>query len=132
VVLVALVACGHARPRAATPPAKVEQLNQTGELVELDSHLVSGYVTVVDFWAAHCTACVTFGAQLEQGVAPQHHVVIRKIDVGDGDTPVAKAFEISALPHYRIYDRRKRLRYDLVGSDCASASTLARALAAED
>ena len=33
--------------------------------------------------------------------------------------------------HYRIYDKHKRMRYDLVGNDCVKASEIARALVAE-
>jgi hypothetical protein len=126
-----LAACGHARSTNAPPPEKSLQINKTGEDVDLAAHLVAGYVTVVDFWGEHCGACVVVGAMLAVGVAQQDRVVIRKIDVGDGDTPVAKAHGINPLPHYRVYDKQKRLRYDLVGNDCLRAPDIARALAAE-
>lgn len=131
--LIAVVACGHATsPTAPVPaPAKSVQINQPGEPVSLEAHLVPGYVTVVDFWGEHCGACVVVGGMLAVGVAQQDRVLIRKIDVGDGFTQVAKDYGISALPHYRVYDKHKRLRYDLVGNDCLKASQLARALAAE-
>lgn len=64
-------------------------------------------------------------------VAKADGVVIRKIDVGDGFTDVAKQFQIGALPHYNIYDKAKRLRYVLVGNDCLKAPELAIQLAAE-
>ena len=48
-----------------------------------------GYVTVVDFWSESCHACVALGGRLAVGVAQEPRVVIRKIDVGDGFTPVA-------------------------------------------
>nr|MDQ3366341.1 thioredoxin family protein [Myxococcota bacterium] len=130
-------ACGGGGPGGAavappvTKPVKSLQLNAPGEPVDLDAALVEGYVTVVDFWGAHCGACVVVGGMLAVGVAQQPRVLIRKIDVGDGFTAVAKAFDIGALPHYRLYDRHKRRRYDLVGNDCLKAPELARALAAE-
>jgi hypothetical protein len=68
---------------------------------------------------------------LETGVADEPRVLIRKIDVGDGLTPVARANNIAALPHFFIYDKRKQLRYDLLGGDCEQASKYARQLAAE-
>ena len=133
-VLALVVACGHAKSTTAPPPpppAKSLQLNKPGEPVALDEHLVPGYVTVVDFWGEHCGACVVVGGYLAVGVAQQDRVLIRKIDVGDGFTQVAKDHDIGALPHYRIYDKQRRLRYDLVGNDCLQASDLARELAAE-
>ena len=45
--------------------------------------------------------------------------------------PVAHAYEIGALPHYRVYDKHERLRYDLVGNDCLQAPEIARQLVAE-
>ena len=58
-------------------------------------------------------------------------ILIRKIDVGDGFTPVAQAYKIGALPHYRIYDKHKRLRHILVGNDCVGAADLAKQLVTE-
>ena len=58
-------------------------------------------------------------------------VVIRKVDVGDGDTPVAKQFDVGPLPHYNVYDRHKKLRYQLVGNQCLKAPELAKQLASE-
>jgi thiol-disulfide isomerase/thioredoxin len=128
-----LAACGHAAVPAAAPPApaKSVQLNAPGEPVDLAAALPAGYVTVVDFWSESCHACVELGGLLAVGVAQDPRVVIRKIDVGDGFTPVARAYQIDALPHFLIYDQRKRLRYDLVGGDCVEASRYARQLAGE-
>jgi len=133
-VVLAACACGHARSTsepAPPPPDKSVQINQPGARVDLEAHLVAGYVTVVDFWGEHCGACKVVGGMLAVGVAQQDRVLIRKIDVGDGFTQVAKDYDIGALPHYRIYDKHKRLRYDLVGNDCTKASEIARELAAE-
>jgi thiol-disulfide isomerase/thioredoxin len=132
-LLLALVACGPATPPSAPSarPAKSLQVNQPGELVDVEASLASDHVTVVDFWAESCGACSVVGGMLAAGVAKDARVVIRKIDVGDGDTPVAHHYKVGALPHYRIYDRHKRLRYMLTGNDCTQASALARELADE-
>jgi hypothetical protein len=145
-VLAALVAgsaCGPAAvPSAPAAPAssvapaprlpdKIVQLNAPGAAVDVAAALPAGYVTVVDFWSQSCEACGPLGQRLETGVADEPRVVIRKVDVGDGDTPVAAAYQIAALPHFFIYDKQKRLRYDLVGPDCLAAARYARELAAE-
>ncbi|HLL23202.1 MAG TPA: thioredoxin family protein [Kofleriaceae bacterium] len=125
-------ACASA-PASPTPPrpVKSQQLDAPGAPVALDAHLVAGYVTVVDFWGEHCGACTVVGGMLAVGVAVDDRVLIRKIDVGDGFTQVAKDYNIGALPHYRVYDKQKRLRYDLVGNDCLQAAKIARELADE-
>jgi len=127
----ALAACSHPAAPAPPVPDKSVQLNGPGEPVDLAAALPAGYVTVVDFWSESCHACVSIGGMLAVGVALEPRVVIRKIDVGDGFTPVAAAYKIDALPHYFIYDKQKRLRYDLVGSDCVEASKIAKQLARE-
>jgi thiol-disulfide isomerase/thioredoxin len=141
--LVAGGACGPAAapsaPSASTspaapaprPPDKIVQLNAPGAAVDVVAALPAGYVTVVDFWSQSCEACGPLGERLEAGVADEPRVVIRKVDVGDGDTPIAAAYQIAALPHFFIYDKQKRLRYDLVGPDCLAAARHARELAAE-
>ncbi len=125
-------ACGHpAAPAVASAPAKSVQLNGPGEVVEVTPALVPGYVTVIDFWSESCGACTVVGGMLAVQVAHQPRVVIRKVDVGDGLTPVAKRYEIGALPHYDVYDKQRRLRYVLVGNDCLRAPAIANQLAAE-
>lgn len=133
VLVLVVAACTHSAPVASVPPppAKSVQINASGAPVDVAQALPAGYVTVVDFWSESCHACVTIGGLLAVGVAQEPRVVIRKVDVGDGFTPVAQAYKIDALPHYFIYDKQKRLRYDLVGPDCIEAAKLAKQLAAE-
>jgi len=127
-----LTACGHPASAPRGPaPAKSVQLNAAGEVIDLLPALVPGYVTVVDFWSESCGACTTVGGMLAAQIANEPRIVVRKIDVGDGFTPVAQAYDIGALPHFEIYDRQKRKRFVLVGGDCLRAPALARQLVAE-
>jgi thiol-disulfide isomerase/thioredoxin len=140
VAMVAMVACG---PKTATPdtpaqkaapkkaPAKVVQVNRTGEPVDLDRILVPGHVTVVDFWATWCGGCKVVNDKLMASISGEPAIVVRKIDIGDGDTPVAHQHKVGALPHVRIYDRDGNLRYVLAGNDALTAGDAAKALAAE-
>ncbi len=130
-----LVACGTTAaptvPTNAQAPEKSVQLNQPGELIDVEAQLPAGYVSVVDFWGEHCGACVVVGGMLAVQVALDDGIVIRKVDVGDGFTPVAQHYKIGALPHFRVYDKHKRMRYLLVGNDTLKAPELAKQLAAE-
>jgi hypothetical protein len=131
VVLVVVAACSAHATAPAPPPAKSVQLNATGAMVDVDAALVTGYVTVVDFWSESCGACGVVGGMLAVGVAHEPRVVVRKVDVGDGFTEIARAYQIGALPHFNVYDRHRRLRYVLVGNDCTNAAKLAVELARE-
>ncbi len=112
------------------PPRNV-QLNEPGALVRVEDHLWPRYVTVVDFWADHCGACVVVAGMLAVQIANEPRILVRKVDVGDGFTPVAQAYKIGALPHFRLYDKHRRLRYVLVGNDTLTAADLAKQLLAE-
>lgn len=130
-LLALVLGCGHPVAATRAPTEKSVQINKPGERVDLAPALPGGYVSVVDFWSESCGACTIVGGMLAVQVAKVDGVVIRKIDVGDGLTDVAKQFQIGALPHYKIYDKAKKLRYVLVGNDCLKAPELAIQLAAE-
>lgn len=133
--LAALAACAGApatgAPSSPPPPPRTLQLNETGAVVDVDAHLVPGHVTVVDFWATYCGACVVMTGMLAVQTAGEPRILIRKVDVGEGPTPVARAYQVGALPHFRLYDKHRRLRYLLVGNDCLGAAELAKQLLAE-
>jgi hypothetical protein len=129
VALVLVAACGAGTPQP--PPAKSLQLNAPGAMVDVSAALVPGYVTVVDFWSDSCAACTIVTGMLAAQIANDPEVVVRKVDVGEGVTPVAQKYQINALPHFDVYDRQRRLRYVLVGNDCLRAPELARKLLAE-
>jgi thiol-disulfide isomerase/thioredoxin len=119
-------------PPPATPPAKVAALNTApGAMVDVEKSLPPGVVTVVDFWAEWCVACKTVEAQLLTEIADHPDIVLRKVDVGSGDSAVSQAYKIGGLPHLRIFDRRGRLRYMLVGDDATTAGEAAKKLSAE-
>jgi len=129
-LVLVLAGCGAAAP-AQPAPAKEVQLNQPGVVVKVEDATLAGYVTIVDFWSESCGACVEVHARVAAGIADQPKTVLRKVDVGDGLGELAKRYDISALPHYNVYDTRKRLRFILVGSDCLRAPDLAKQLLAE-
>jgi thiol-disulfide isomerase/thioredoxin len=131
VVLGLLAACGPKTvdPPPGPPPAKNLQLNQPGEMVRVELH--PGYVTVIDFWSETCGACEVATAKLESTTVDADRVLIRKVDVGDGFTPVAEAYGVGALPHLNVYDKTGKLRYKLVGNESMTAGDKAKELMAE-
>lgn len=125
----ALAGCAANAPRPRPP--KVVQLNVTGEPVDLAAALVPGHVTVIDFWAAWCAGCKVVDERMLAVVGDIDGVVIRKIDIGDGETAVARQHKVGALPHIRIFDRSGNLRYVLAGNDALEAGERARELSQE-
>ena len=120
------VACSSAQQPAPAPPKTAAY---TGARVE-DS-TVAGYVTLVDFWSESCAACTVVEAKIADKIASNDRVIVRKVDVGDGFTPIAQAYKVNALPHWKVYDTKRRLRFILVGPDCLRAPELANELLSE-
>lgn len=119
-------------PAPAAPPVQVAALNSApGAMVDVEASLPKGFVTIVDFWADYCAACKTIEAEVLAGIADTPSIVVRKVDVGPGDSEVARAYKIGGLPHLRIFDRHGRLRYMLVGDDAHQAVESAKKLNAE-
>lgn len=113
----AQVAIAGDAPAEAQHPEKVVELNHDGEMVDIDAALVPGYVTIVDFWATWCGACEVMEETFMPIVADEPRILIRKVDVGDGDTPVAEHYDIGPLPHIRIYDGKGELKYILMNNN---------------
>lgn len=125
-----LAACAHeASPSPSTAAVeKFARSNRTGQAIAMEQVTVPGQVTIVDFWSESCGACEVVGGMTAVAIAKQPGIIMRKIDVGDGDTEVARQYQIGALPHYQVYDKHQKLRFDLVGNDCLQASTRAMQL----
>lgn len=125
--LLALAACAASRE----PPVKSVQLNAPGMPVDVERALIEDHVTIVDFWSESCAACTIVTGMIAVQIANEPQIVVRKVDVGDGFTAVARAYQVSTLPHIKIYDRKRRLRYILIANECLRAPTLARELVRE-
>ena len=121
----ALAACAT----TAAPP-RILELSPHGELVDLEAALVPGRVTVIDFHAAWCARCTTVDADLRAAADRDPAIVIRRVDIGDGLTPIARAYHIRTLPHVLIVDRGGVLRHRLIGVAALDAGNRALAVAA--
>lgn len=98
---------------------------------EVESQLVEGTVTLVDFWADYCGACITVAGHVAVAIATKDNIRVIKFDVGDGSTPIAIKYGVGELPHWKVYDKHRRLRYVLLGSEVLRAPKLADELLRE-
>jgi thiol-disulfide isomerase/thioredoxin len=88
-----------------------------GTQVDINRHLALGSVTVVDFYADWCGPCRQLSPSLEQMARTDPEIALRKIDIVNWNTAVARQFNIHTIPQVNIYNRGGRLVGTVVGAD---------------
>lgn len=81
---------------------------RNGAAIELSEMLAPGRVTVVDFYADWCAPCKAMDPYL-RGLANDPEVAIRKVDIVNWGSPVAKQWDLKSIPNVRVYDRNGNL-----------------------
>ncbi len=83
-----------------------------GQVVNIENYLVSGQITVFDFYSVHCPACESLSPVLEKLDKDRADITLVKVDVDrpgawaiDWGSPVVRYYEIHSLPHVKIYDQ---------------------------
>ena len=104
------------------PGPKIQVINEPGELIDIADFMPAGHVTVIDFYADWCGACKIAEEKLVAGIEQEPRIVVRKVNIDDDTSPVAKHYDVGALPHLRVYDRHGQLAYVLVGNDAMTAA----------
>ena len=88
-----------------------------GAQVDIAKHLALGNVTVVDFYADWCGPCKQLSPSLEQMASADPDIALRKIDIVNWNTAVAKQFNIHSIPQVNVYNRGGLLVGTVVGVD---------------
>ena len=117
-----LIGPGHGSylPSEKYPPGSdMRVLSPDGSAVgKLDKLRVPGKYTVFDVYADWCGPCRFVDARLREVVSARKDVAVRKLNVVDFDTPLAKELgsRIEALPYVIVFDPAGK-RTDVVGAD---------------
>jgi hypothetical protein len=80
----------------------------TGEEVDLAKHLVAGKITIVEFYGYFDQSNVASRLVtrfLENLAKDDPNVVLVKVDIAGWDSPVAKQYQVTAIPRVEIYNR---------------------------
>ena len=113
----------NSQNKLPTPAAVVTNRGQQGEVithgapVDINRHLALGNVTVVDFYADWCGPCRELSPSLEQMASTDPEIALRKIDIVNGNTAVARQYNVHAIPQVNVYNRGGRLVGTVVGAD---------------
>jgi len=76
-----------------------------GAQVDINQHLALGNVTVVDFYADWCGPCRQLSPSLEQMARSDPEIALRKVDIVNWRTAVARQFDIHSVPQVNVYNR---------------------------
>ena len=97
----------------------VDWLSRAGEEVDIESGLVPGKVTVVDFYAVWCGPCREVDEEMKRVLAAADDVALRKINVVDWSSPVAGQLlkNVSGLPYVQVYAKSGKKVASIEGLD---------------
>jgi thioredoxin 1 len=81
-----------------------------GQEVQLTDHLAPGRYTLFDFYADWCGPCRVIGPRVER-LAADHpdRLALRKVDIVNWDTPVARQYRLRSIPHLKLLDPEGRV-----------------------
>jgi len=88
-----------------------------GAQVDINQHLALGNVTVVDFYADWCGPCRQLSPSLEQMARSDPEIALRKVDIVNWRTPVARQFNLHSIPQVNVYNRGGILIGTVTGVD---------------
>jgi thioredoxin 1 len=88
-----------------------------GAQVNINQHLALGNVTIIDFYADWCGPCRQLSPNLEQMARSDPEIALRKIDIVNWKTPVARQFNVYSIPQVNVYNRAGSLVGTVNGAD---------------
>ena len=104
-----------ASPLPEGPAYPEDQLIRTvsnGESVELFDLLDEGEWTVVQFTAPWCPGCKQLEPRLQAAIRERGNVRLRRVNIKDWDSPVARQYGIQSIPQLWLHDGTKRVSTD--------------------
>jgi hypothetical protein len=112
----------------AAPTDKLElpEAVSRGEAIDLADLLEAGKVTLVFFYGniGPGVQARLLNNYLNNIAAKEFRVAIRKIDIGQWDSPVARQYTVKAIPRLDIYDSTGKLAQTIEGNRLAEITAI--------
>ncbi|MGI8734331.1 MAG: thioredoxin domain-containing protein [Pyrinomonadaceae bacterium] len=100
--------CQIAPCQSVAKPSE-KPLNQPGEDADFQRYLNSGRISVVAFYANWCPSCRSWMPFLDAVNTYFPDMQVLFMDIGEWDAPVTEKYDVTSVPHFKIYDRAARL-----------------------
>ncbi len=105
-----------------------------GAELAVEDYLARGRTTIVDFYSDYCPPCRKMSPLLAKLAKKRPDLAVVKLDINrkgtegiDWASPLARQYEISAIPYFRIYDGEGNLLRDGPEATQEIVAMLARA-----
>lgn len=87
-----------------------------GQSLEIDSLLVKGKTTLIDFYSPFCPPCVRLAPLMAQLAAKRQDLAIKKVNINrpgvngiDWRSPLAQQYQVRRVPFFMIFDPQGQL-----------------------
>ena len=85
--------------------------NNPGETLDVNSLLVKGKTTVIDFYSPFCPPCVRLAPLMAKLAKKRPDLAIKKVDINrkgvngiDWRSPLAQQYQIRQVPYFMIFN----------------------------
>jgi thiol-disulfide isomerase/thioredoxin len=104
-------------PEAADAKVVIDDGRDVPDLAAL---AVPGKITVLDFYADWCGPCKEVDKHLAGAIAQRADLAVRKLNLRDWDSPLARHYALPSLPAQVVFDGRGRKIATVSGLDIAA------------
>lgn len=115
---------------AGVPASFAPEVISRGEPVELKNHVAAGQVTVIEFYADWCAVCRRLDPGLKRLALTRRDLVLKRVNIGDGETAVSKQYDITATPTFHVYGADGSLFKRFVTDDLQKLADVIKAASA--
>lgn len=84
--------------------APVATLSNGGKTVDLEALMVPGGIMIFDFYADWCGPCRELDPLLRELAQSQENVYLRRINMLNWETPLARQYSLKSIPSVWVYD----------------------------
>ncbi len=99
----------NSKGRVSSPKPSLKPLNTPGQDADFSSYFSPDRISIVYFYAEWCPACRGLSPVMDAINAQIPDMQVLFMNIGDWNTPVTQLYDITSVPHLKIYDKSGNL-----------------------